>query len=63
MESVKGEVPRMEELKIEEVEKRDLDIKHEASAASPVRTKKLQFKDIPLDMKRMIFGYVRKKLP
>ncbi len=59
MESVEGEVPKMEELKIAEVGKKDHDIKYKASTAPPVRPERLQFKDIPLDMKRMIFSYVR----
>jgi hypothetical protein len=51
---VKIEEPRIEEIKIVEVE-------DNAVTAPPARMGKLEFKDIPLDMKRMVLSYVRRE--
>lgn len=69
MESMEGDLPKMDEvkiedvnieqLKIEEIKEGGTDVKPEPSTAPPARIGKLQFKDIPLDLKRMILGYVR----
>ncbi len=54
---------KVEEPKVEEVKEDTTDTKPEHSTAAPAKRKKLEFMDIPLDMKRMIFSYVSRACP
>ncbi len=57
---VKVEEPIIEEIEIGGVEDNAVAIP-EPSTAPPARMGKLEFKDIPLDMKRMVLSYVRRE--
>lgn len=57
---IKVEEPIIEEIKIGGVEDNAVAIP-EPSTAPPARMGKLEFKDIPLDMKRMVLSYVRRE--
>lgn len=56
-----GEVKKTEEIKIEEVEDNAVAVPVEHSRVPPARMGKLEFKDLPLDVKRLILGYVRRE--
>ena len=64
MEGVKEGMPKIAELKLEEVKENETEVKPEEHLAvpPPAAKEKLQFKDMPLDMKRLVFSYVRKFL-
>lgn len=57
---VKVEEPKIEEIEIGGVEDNAVAIP-EPSTAPLARMGKLEFKDIPLDMKRMVLSYVRRE--
>jgi len=57
---VKVEEPIIEEIEIGGVEDNAVAIP-EPSTAPPARMGKLEFKDVPLDMKRMVLSYVRRE--
>lgn len=70
---MEGETPKMDEVKIEELKMEDVkigEVKEDSTdtvvppepyTTPPARMRKLQFKNIPLDMKRMILSYVRRE--
>ncbi len=58
---VKVEEPKIEEIEIGGVEDNAVATIPEPSTAPPARMGKLEFKDIPLDMKRMVLSYVRRE--
>ena len=64
MEGGKEGMPKIAELKLEEVKENETEVKPEEHLAvpPPAAKEKLQFKDMPLDMKRLVFSYVRKFL-
>ena len=63
VDEVKSEQGKTEDVKSEEVKDNSTDAKAEPPAAPPTRMEKLQFKDLPFDMKKMIFSYVRSQFP
>ena len=66
---MEGEIPKVDEVKNVEIKEDNTslklgastDVKSEASTIPPAKMGKLEFKDLPLDMKRMILSYVRRK--
>ena len=60
MENITEDLLKMDEVNVGEVRGIGIDVEPERAITREAKTKKLCFKGIPLDIKRMVFSYVRK---